>query len=356
MAPGTVDISSMIIIVLSVLCLLVSLAIVYPLSILPARILIEIPKESTAQASSVRYRLASNTPEIEGDTEANRLLRGSSEDGMADTETLNSLDPAKTFSIWQAWRKLWAHGPTSAFRALPAQAAYLLIYEATFIALGGSHTIMQILTNMADETSGTIHNQFSPLLIIGMVTMQVVLLPLDITITRQIIGEPDDLNLLDHLRCILFSVGGRALIPLIIPQVLHVLLSMLLQYLNLSLHKLYVEEYIDHLAVHVFLAITEIFWRLCTFMLFVVPVQAVLYRAESSFINIMPPFSSRIAYAATYTSLLQELRQIGEEELIVSGTRYGKYLRFFKVLLCISVILTITFAIVLFSWDSIGIL
>ena len=336
------------------LVLLSSLLLLYPLQLILVHTLIETPYAAANNVSAVHgYGLA---PSKDNEEQAEPLTAGI-EDNDAPVRTTCAIDTMHTRTLFTAWANLRSCGNRGLLRAIPAQLVYMIAHELILAALGGVHPVMQLMTRITSSDPTGTRFTFSPLIILSMVVVKgVILLPLDIVITRQIIGLPDEFSWLSHLKILISTVGLRALTPLILPQVLLASVPVLLRNLNAYLHFLVLRETTVQPGWYAFFGMLEVLWQIASLIFVVAPLQAVVYRAHTSVIAHMPAFSSFISYPNSYISPLAELHQIVEEERDISGTWYGRYTRFFKVLAVASTLMVVVLSLVLGLWLSSGLL
>lgn len=313
--------------------------------------LVETPYTGQETVASGRYAPAAtkdefesildDEPEAVGPSHSNIHVENNQNFKIADLHTRN---------LFSAWANLRTAGIRGLSRAFTASIFYTLIHELLFAALGGQHPSAQLMARVTSEDPSTIHFMFSPMLIVIMVLTKVLLIPLDVVITRQILGRPDPISFIGHFKTLISSVGMKALIPIVLPQVLQSCVPMLLQDLSTWLHFLYLRETAVQPGWYAFFAIVEIVWRLLTFVFIQAPLTSVLYRAQTSVIAHLPKFDSFIPFPDSYVSPLAELKQIVEEEQYITGTWYGRYLRHFKIVLMVGITMFFAFLLVGICW------
>lgn len=315
-----------------------TLLVLYPIELVLVHTLIETPYGDSGLSASNRYT------RVGAGSDPTTAEHSTLESDLAPSLPCDQLPKERaafrsmqTRSFFSAWANLKTSGVRGHFRAFPAQLIYFLCHELLFGLLGGVHPGVQLLNRVQSDDPSGVSFSFSPLLIVIMVLVKILLIPLDVIITRQIIGKPDKNTWFGLLYSLLSGVGLKALSPIILPQLLSSAIPLLLQNLTTWLHFLYLRETTVHPGYYALFAILELCWQLFTLSFIVTPLTAVLYRAQTSVISHMPEFDAFISYPASYISPLAELKQIVEEEQELTSTWYGRYLRSFKVVVCTSV-------------------
>lgn len=306
--------------------------------------LVETPYDGQETITAGRYAPAATKDDFEAVADIPDAI-GSSEYVAHDSSPSNfKITELHTRNLFSAWANLKTAGIRGLFRGFTASLVYGLIHELLFAALGGRHPSAQLMSRVTSEDPSAVHFIFSPMLILLMVITKLILIPLDVVITRQILGRPDSTTFIGHFKALVSDVGMKALLPIVVPQILNSSVPMLLQDLSTWLHFLYLRETAVQPGWYAFFAIIEVFWRLSTFVFIQAPLTSVLFRAQTSVIAHLPKFESFIPYPVSYVSPLAELKQIVEEEQYITGTWYGRYLRHFKIVLMVG---ALTFVAVL---------
>lgn len=312
--------------------------------------LVETPYTGQETIAAGRYAPAATKDEFESILDDETDVAGPSHPHIGtQTDQKYQITDLHTRNLFTAWANLRTAGLRGLSRAFTASIVYTLIHELLFAALGGRHPSAQLMDRVTSEDPSTIHFMFSPILIIIMVFTKVLLIPLDVVITRQILGKPDSISFVGHFKSLISTVGMKALLPIVLPQILQSCVPMLLQDLSTWLHFLYLRETAVQPGWYAFFAIVEVVWRLLTFIFIQAPLTSVLYRAQTSVIAHLPKFESFVPYPTSYISPLSELKQIVEEEHYITGTWYGRYMRHFKIVLLVGIVMFFAILLVAIS-------
>ncbi|CCG82743.1 protein of unknown function [Taphrina deformans PYCC 5710] len=313
----------------------------YPIQLILVHTLVETPFDAAQISASAHYEVAPTKDDFDVPDEVDERdleppTSGSShEDGTSE----RAIKSMHTRSILTAWANLQSVGFKGLFRAVPAQVVYTMTHELLFVMLGGMHPVMQLLNRLQSEDPANVKFSFSPLLIFTIILSKVLLIPLGLVVMRQIIGKPDGSTWWGHLKTLVSTIGVKAMLPIVVPQVLKSGIPLLLQNATTFLHFLYLQETVVEPGWYAFFAILELVWQLFMLIFIISPLQAVLYRAQTSVLAHMPKFDAFVPFPTSYISPLAELKQIVEEERYISGTWYGRYLRAFRVIATTSVVI-----------------
>lgn len=319
----------------SILLLLLAFLGSYILQVVLRQTSVEVPSADGESWNMTGYQIAPAKDDLEDISESAGL-------------TLNEHDPVvtsrglticslRTRSICSALANLVnSAGLFGLFRAIPAQLCYLVIHDALCYCLRGGHPVTQIL-------SRTIYvdrrYNFSPALIIATVLIKIILIPVDLVITRQIIGKPDKTTFIGLCRSVVNDLGIIGLAPMILPQILCYLVPTLLHNLATWLHFLLLE---DFAAIHpgwlALIALFELCWQIFVLVFVSAPLALVLYQAHASGIAMLPPFDAFVSFSPSYKSPIAALRSISAEERNLGLTWHSRYLRYARVVALSSVL------------------
>lgn len=315
--------------------LVAAMLLMYPMQLILVHTLIETPFQDPDASRAAVYAPAPTKDDFDLPEDPVDVPQTVS----SDTEGPRAIHSMQTRSFLSAWRNLQSAGLKGLFRAVSAQIIYALVYQSLFLLFGGLHPVMQLMNRIQSEDPADIKFSFSPILLVLMVLLKVAMIPLGLVVTRQIIGKPDGTSWVGHLRILISSVGIKSMLPLVLPQVLRSGVPLLLQNLSTFLHFLYLQETVVEPGWYAFFAILELAWQLFSAVFIVIPLEAVLYRAQTSVIAHMPNFDAFVGFPTSYISPIAELKQIIEEEMYISNTWYGRYFRSFRVIVVSTIML-----------------
>ena len=320
-----------------------SYVICYPLRIVLAHTLIEIesPQHPSARTNS------GYEPVMDDVHENSTIQAGTNEECDEELSPLNqptqpSVKLLHTRSIRTTLQNLKSVGLKGWFRAIPCQILYVMIHESLWLFLGGLHPTIQLMDRVRGDNQTTLRIFLKPVSILSMILLDVLLIPLDIVITRQLIGKPDAETALGHIWGLVTDVKLSHLLPIVFPQLLCSSLPALLQRVPNYLHYQYLEATLDEPGPLIFFTIIAWLWQCLSCVLIEAPLQACLYRAQTSAIARLPRFESFIECSSHYSSPIASLKEISESERQLTGTWYGRYTRYFVVKAILMVAMSIS--------------
>jgi hypothetical protein len=236
-------------------------------------------------------------------------------------------------------------GLLGSFRALPAQIFAFFCSQAVFFAFGGASPLSQVAYSLLrghDIDSNSF--AFSPIASLAMVSIRLIFIPCDVIITRQIIGKPDNSNLLSLSKHLVQQCKIADFAPIIFPTLCSLVFSMMMDNTRAWLHFEFFSG--SPTALSVALAcLTNIIYMFTYFIM--APIQTLQLRSHLNVISRLPKFAPLIHTQRSYAGIGQELINLIQEERKISSTWYGRFLRWYKIWLYSGFLMFMTLLVVL---------
>ncbi|ORY84213.1 hypothetical protein BCR37DRAFT_391818 [Protomyces lactucae-debilis] len=328
-------------VLLSIFFVLVPLFFMYPLYVISIHTLVEKPANAATGAAQLDEEGAQNNAQSKHKF-SNTRGASNEDDNDAfyadDRAALLQEDFAAegegstifvTASIRTAWDNLLKHcGKFGAFRALPALLCYTFISELLFAGLGGVRPTIQVARRMRSTDPKGCEYNFALAAYLVSVIVRLLLIPLDVVITRQIVSKPDNTNFVGLCKTVLTTFKPADFSPIIVPTLVSMLLSSGLDNLRAQLHFTLSSDPDSGWQALVGLLVN----LLCiSFYFFIAAIQALVYRSHMTIIARMPPASPLIRMPTSFAGIGQELLNLIQEERQISSFALGRFWRYFKI-------------------------